>query len=266
MKILFTIATFALLQGCVTPQPLDARPPHTVDPYTTAKLDQIFSSLQAQRTTGAIAPSADTVSSALMGTPYQADTLIGSATVPEQLVVDLRHLDCFTFIDNVEALRRSSNNREYIKELVKLRYVQGKIDFSHRRHFFTDWAQGQDVQAQDVTADLGGMTNVVEKDLNIKNDGTSFIPGLSGVARSITYLPGKDVNSETVKNIKDGDYIGVYSDQPGLDVSHVGVFIRTANGPMFRNASSLSANRKVVDYPFMKFIANTPGIVVLRPI
>ncbi|MNJ28767.1 hypothetical protein D3C77_233140 [compost metagenome] len=265
MKKFFAIAVIACLQGCATPQHLNRQAPIAVDPYTTAKLDDIFSRAQAKPTTQVIAPGVEEISSALMDTPYQADTLIGSVTVPEQLVVDLRHLDCFTFIDNVEALRRSSNNQEYIKQLIKVRYAQGKVDFSHRRHFFTDWAQDRDAQAQDVTSDLGSVTKIVEKDLNIKADGTPFIPGLSGVSRRIAYIPGPVFNSETIKNIKDGDYIGVYSDLPGLDVSHVGVFIRTANGPVFRNASSRSMNRKVVDYPFVEFVAKVPGIVVLRP-
>ncbi|WP_146674791.1 N-acetylmuramoyl-L-alanine amidase-like domain-containing protein, partial [Salmonella enterica] len=32
----------------------------------------------------------------------------------------------------------------------------------------------------------------------------------------------------------------------------------------FRNASSLAANRKVVDTPFMEYMHSRPGIVVLR--
>jgi len=34
---------------------------------------------------------------------------------------------------------------------------------------------------------------------------------------------------------------------------------------MLRNASSLARNRKVVDSPFLEYVARTPGIVVLRP-
>ncbi len=38
----------------------------------------------------------------------------------------------------------------------------------------------------------------------------------------------------------------------------------TDKGPMLRNASSRKANEKVVDSPFMDYVAKTPGIIVLR--
>ncbi|WP_232233881.1 N-acetylmuramoyl-L-alanine amidase-like domain-containing protein, partial [Salmonella enterica] len=63
---------------------------------------------------------------------------------------------------------------------------------------------------------------------------------------------------------KNGDYIGVYSPLDGLDVSHVGIVVRHDEQVWFRNASSLAANRKVVDTPFMEYMHSRPGIVVLR--
>lgn len=50
----------------------------------------------------------------------------------------------------------------------------------------------------------------------------------------------------------------------GLDVSHTGIVIRAGDAVWFRNASSLSANRKVVDTPFLNYMRSKPGIVVLR--
>ncbi|HGY0255815.1 N-acetylmuramoyl-L-alanine amidase-like domain-containing protein, partial [Klebsiella pneumoniae] len=49
-----------------------------------------------------------------------------------------------------------------------------------------------------------------------------------------------------------------------LDVSHVGIIIKDHNNIWFRNASSLAKNRKVVDSPFIRYMATKPGIVVLR--
>ncbi|EBE4966290.1 DUF1460 domain-containing protein, partial [Salmonella enterica] len=50
----------------------------------------------------------------------------------------------------------------------------------------------------------------------------------------------------------------------GLDVSHVGIVVRHDGQVWFRNASSLAANRKVVDSPFLEYMRAKPGIVVLR--
>lgn len=44
------------------------------------------------------------VSSAFLGTPYQADTLIGGPGIPEVLVANFNGVDCFTLADYVEAL------------------------------------------------------------------------------------------------------------------------------------------------------------------
>lgn len=61
-----------------------------------------------------------------------------------------------------------------------------------------------------------------------------------------------------------GDYVGVYSLNEGLDVSHVGIVVRYDGRVWYRNASSLSANKKVVDTPFLEYMRQKPGIVVLR--
>ena len=52
--------------------------------------------------------------------------------------------------------------------------------------------------------------------------------------------------------MKTGDYVGVYSPLEGLDVSHVGIVVSDDGQVWFRNASSLAANRKVVDSPFLE--------------
>lgn len=65
-------------------------------------------------------------------------------------------------------------------------------------------------------------------------------------------------------NLKTGDYVGVYTQLEGLDVTHVGVVIRHDGQVWFRNASSLSANQKVIDTPLMEYAHAKPGIIVLR--
>ncbi len=66
--------------------------------------------------------------------------------------------------------------------------------------------------------------------------------------------------------LRTGDYVGAYADDGGLDVTHVGIFIDGPAGPVLRNASSLSADDKVVDSPLVDYLHTVPGIVVLRPL
>ncbi|RRZ89780.1 DUF1460 domain-containing protein [Erwinia sp. 198] len=204
------------------------------------------------------------VSEQFIGTPYRADTLIGSESQPEKLVVDLTGVDCFTFIDYVNALARATTKAEFYAALIKTRYVEGKITFQSRKHFFTDWAALPFRNAKDVTATVSPHYQQEIKYLNQKADGSKYLPGVEIHKRNIIWIPGKSVDRQTIANLKTGDFIGIYTDIAGLDVTHVGIFIASDLGPLFRNASSLSKNRKVVDSPFLEYVKNKPGIIVLR--
>ncbi|QIL18198.1 DUF1460 domain-containing protein [Salmonella enterica subsp. enterica serovar Adjame] len=204
------------------------------------------------------------VSSAFLGTPYQADTLIGGPGIPEVLVANFNGVDCFTLADYVEALARSDNQKSFLHNLARTRYAAGKVAYLSRRHFFSDWFAAAPRNARDVTPDISPDYVVVVKQLNHKPDGGEYIPGLGIHPRKINYIPGRAINQQVMNHLKNGDYIGVYSPLDGLDVSHVGIVVRHDEQVWFRNASSLAANRKVVDTPFMEYMHSRPGIVVLR--
>ncbi|WP_144897060.1 N-acetylmuramoyl-L-alanine amidase-like domain-containing protein, partial [Ochrobactrum sp. J50] len=72
------------------------------------------------------------------------------------------------------------------------------------------------------------------------------------------------IDNDVINNLHVGDYIGIYSPDYGMDVTHVGIYTKVNGVPTFRNASSLRANMKVVDSPFMDYVKNKPGIVVFR--
>ncbi|HGL4261383.1 N-acetylmuramoyl-L-alanine amidase-like domain-containing protein [Burkholderia dolosa] len=78
-------------------------------------------------------------------------------------------------------------------------------------------------------------------------------------------MPRGFVDDYVVSPLRTGNFIGIYAKADGLDVTHVGLFIDTPDGPMLRDASSKKANMKVVDSPFLEYAKHTPGIVVLRP-
>lgn len=204
------------------------------------------------------------VSSAFLGTPYQANTLIGGPSTPEALVVNFNGVDCFTLVDYVEALTRSRDQKTFLHNLVKTRYIGGDVKYLSRRHFFTDWFATKPRNARDVTPDISPDYVVVDKQLNRKSDGSEYIPGLGIHPRKINYIPGKAINEQVLSRLRTGDYIGVYSPLDGLDVSHVGIVVRHDGQVWYRNASSLAVNRKVVDSPFIEYMHSKPGIVVLR--
>ncbi|MFC9439211.1 DUF1460 domain-containing protein [Nocardia sp. NPDC057030] len=240
-------------------------PPVTIDGVTLEKIDAalaVRNGAPAGRSKGELL---ELVSRQFLGTPYGADMLIGSATQREQLVVDLRRVDCFTYLDYVEALSRSADKEQFLSNLVDTRYTGGQVDFLRRKHFFSDWVSTPRIAATDVTGAVSTGAMTVAKRLNAKGDGGTYLPGLPVVDRAITHIPSAAVNDSVIAGLRTGDYIGASSDEPGLDVTHVGIFIMTPNGPMFRNASSLAANNEVVDSPFLDYVHTVPGIVVYRP-
>ncbi|MBF6168067.1 DUF1460 domain-containing protein [Streptomyces gardneri] len=256
----------ALVCAAVSLPPAALGAPETVqlDDLTTRKLDELLS-LRAQAPASATrAELIELLSRPFLGTPYGANMLVGSATEPEQLVIDFRRVDCFTYLDYVEALSRSTDRTQFTTNLIETRYAGGRVDFRQRKHFFSDWAHTAKVAATDVTATLSAGAVTVAKQLNAKAGGGSYLPGLPVVDRAITYIPSAAVDQDVVSRLRTGDYVGAYTDQPGLDVTHVGIFVTTPAGPVFRNASSLAADNKVVDKPFAEYVRSTPGIVVLR--
>ncbi|WP_380183362.1 DUF1460 domain-containing protein [Kalamiella sp. sgz302252] len=262
-KHFLSVTLFLFLASCTgKPQDINVK----IDSASQQKLASI---LKNQVIPSAGEPDGERInriSAAFINTPYIANTLIGSQDKPEKLVVNLTGVDCFTFIDYVNALRHATDKNTFYSNLINTRYKEGKVDFFNRRHFFTDWAEQAPQNARDVTAQISPSYKVKVKFLNKKADGSEYLPGLGVQQREITYIPGKSVDQQVIDNLKTGDFIGIYTDLPGLDVTHVGLFIAGDSGPLLRNASSLKANMKVVDSPFVDYVKNKPGIIVLRPV
>ncbi len=205
----------------------------------------------------------DFISRRFLGVPYMASTLIGSPHDPEVFVINLEGVDCFTFIDYVEAMRLSRSFRLFREHLKRVRYRSATVSYQTRRHFFTDWLARRMVY--DATQGVAGKRAVtVRKALNEKEEGSSLLPGIRPVSRLITYIPAAEVVGEVVlSKLRTGDYVGIYSETAGLDVSHVGIFVKDQGKALFRHASLIE--KRVVDQDFAEYMSGKPGIVILRP-
>ena len=208
----------------------------------------------------------DFISEKFLDTPYEANTLVGTAAIPEKLTVHLAGLDCFTYIDYVEAARHSDSYTAFIETLEDIRYKQGAAAFQNRNHFFSDWVEYNSAYIRDVTKGVGGGAAVsVEKHLNQKKDGGVFLEGVPTVTRIITYIPTDTLTDTVIDNLRTGDYIGIYTDIDGLDVTHTGILIKRDGAVYLRHASSREAAQRVLDDDLLDYLKNKPGIVVYRP-
>jgi hypothetical protein len=213
-----------------------------------------------------IAKRIDFLSTQFLGVDYAESTLIGDKDTPEVFVINLRGIDCLTFIEYIEAMRLSDYFSAFESNLRKVRYKYGIVEFANRNHFFTDWIGHNAEFVYDATEEIGGKNTVkVLKSLNEKEDGSYILAGLQPVPREIIYIPSDSIDDSVLGNLRTGDYAGIYSPLKGLDVSHAGIIIKKDNSIYLRHASSLREHRKVVDQDFRDYMANKPGMIILRP-
>lgn len=206
------------------------------------------------------------ISGFFLNTEYRESTLIGSIDTKEELVINLSNVDCFTFIDYVEAMRLSKSYNEFIENLIRIRYKDGNISYTDRNHFFTDWIERNSIYVEDVTEKVGcGKAISIKKMLNLKKDGSVFLKGIDIKERNITYIPSYEISKDIKKQFRTGDYAGIYTEIKGLDVSHVGIIIKRMDRLLFRHASSSKNIRIVIDTEFEEYMHKKAGVIVLRP-
>jgi hypothetical protein len=213
-----------------------------------------------------LAKRVDFLSAQFLGIDYAESTLIGDKDAQEVFVVNLRGVDCLTFVEYIEAMRLSDSFSAFESNLIKVRYKYGIAEFANRNHFFTDWIEHNAEFVDDITENIGGENVVkVQKKLNEKEDSSYFLAGIQPVHREIIYIPSDSIDDSVSDNLRTGDYAGIYSRLEGLDVSHAGIIIKKDNSLFLRHASSHQDYRKVVDQDFIYYMTGKPGMIILRP-
>lgn len=220
------------------------------------------------------------------GTPYVASTL---EKEPERLVVNLREMDCTTFVETVLALVRTLRKDmlsfdAFCRQLQNIRYYNGTIDgYASRKHYFTDWIQANEQQGivTDCTRETGGvpwhihvsfMSEHPDKYKQLAADPAQVerirARETEINARQYTYIP-KDKIAEAAAQIRNGDILCFTTTIAGLDVSHTGYAYWKDGMLTFIHASSTA--RKVIINPrpladYAAGIRSNSGIRVARPL
>lgn len=195
------------------------------------------------------------VAKSFLGTEYVGFTLERDGD--ECLVLNLRGLDCTTYLENVVALSRlikqgKTSFEDYAKELIYIRYRGGKLNlYPSRLHYFTDWLYDNEKKGivMDITKDLGGvefdkeinfMTQNRDKYKQLSNDEyfvktQIFEQNLS--SHQFYYIPETDIERIETK-IHNGDLIAITSTVDGLDIAHVTIAIHQNSRLHIIHASS----------------------------
>jgi hypothetical protein len=220
-----------------------------------------------------------------VGTPYAPGTL--EVEGPERLVVNLRELDCVTYVESVLALARviragTPDYGSYQRELARIRYRGGTLDgYASRLHYFSEWISDNEAKGivRDVTAEIRGrprpgrigfMTARREAYRQLGDPAVAAAierieARLSGVTRY--YIPQESI-AALESLIRDGDIIAATSTLEGLDVAHTGFAVRVAGRVHLMHAPLAGGVVEISRQPLaerIRGIATQDGIMVARP-
>lgn len=219
-------------------------------------------------------------------TPYVASTLEKD---PERLVVNLREMDCTTFVENCVALTQTMQEQQpsfenFCRNLRQLRYRDGKIcSYADRLHYFSDWIyeNEQKGKVKDVTRILGG--EPYRMNVHFMSEHPEHYPALQShpdrrqairdleqaiSARDIYAMIPTDQIAACSQGMKNGDIVCFVTRMKGLDISHLGILCRQGTEWRFIHASS-SVGKVIVDAhslaEYTKNVRTTVGLMIVRP-
>lgn len=225
----------------------------------------------------------------LRGIPYVAKTL--EKNDRERLVVNIRQLDCTTYVENVVAMylcvkSGKTDFSSYCRQLQAIRYQGATVAYTHRLHYFSSWIDENTRcgRVEEVSSpnppfsatqkpQIDYMTKHTEqypmlvKNPTWTNDIRRMEQSLAG--RTYRYIPKSAIKNTRLlrKTIHDGDIIAIATKKQGLDTSHIGIAVWHKDGLHLLNASMI--RKKVVEepktlYAYMQEHPSQLGIRIIR--
>jgi len=219
-----------------------------------------------------------------MDTPYVGKTLEDDSE--EQLRINLRELDCVTFVENVVALYLMLQGdkhtfSDFCRILQQIRYRDGIIDgYLSRLHYFSDWLDNNR-QKEIVSLPAIQGCSSFSPETSFMSTHCDAYPALKtnpewcrqivDIEKNINqlnfcYIPKEQlINCE--KYLQPGDIIGITTHVKGLDVSHTGLVLVQNGKAYLLHASSEMKKVVVSDETLHDYLANRKnhsGILVSR--
>jgi hypothetical protein len=195
---------------------------------------------------GDIGQRIDFISRALLGTRYQAHTLIGGPRRKEQFVLRDDAFDCVTYCEAVLAAAMANDFAEYPGILRRIRYAQAEVRWAERNHDFAQWSRR--IVENNLCRPVGIQpSTTVEKTLI----GSGL--GRRHYRFAATATPALMASR---KALQAGDVIGFVSRRAELDYFHTGFIAFNRQGALLLRHASQS-HGKVVNEDMASFVAAT---------
>ncbi len=229
-----------------------------------------------------------------VGTAYVPRTL--EVEGPERLVVNLRELDCVTFVENVIALGRLVHLRdrsmlddeerlraEYRRLLTEIRYRGGALDgYPSRLHYFSEWIADNAARGlvRDISRELGGVADATVIDFMSTHPEAyrqlsepALVEEIADAEARLSARPryyiGEDHIEGAASGILPGDIIAATSTVSGLDVAHTGLALVRDGDVFLLHAPLVGSAVQVSEVPLaerVRRIEGQDGIMVARPL
>ena len=194
-----------------------------------------------------------------VGTAYQ-DGPLGegpTGTYDTDPLVDLKRVDCVTYVEQSVALASGASYPEALDSLRAIRYKDGKADFESRNHFMiSDWIRNNPY-CIDVTRQLGVETRSVVRTIS-KKDFFELVkaPGLGQDTPdeevTLHYVPS-ETTGDALDALPGPSLIVFVGKVDWLFALHCGVLLRDDNDePLLYHASSKAG--KVVGVPLDQYM------------
>ena len=226
------------------------------------------------------------VGSFFLETPYVAHTL---ETGEEQLVINLREMDCTTFAENCLAISRTIKSgrhtfEQFCSELQDIRYRDGLIDgYPSRLHYFCDWIFNN--MEKNLIKDMseGIAQTPFPKEINFMSthpgsymqlkDSIPLVDRIAIQEKEITsrkmfYIPETRI-AEVESKLMDGDIAGITTELDGIAIQHVVILIRQEGRIHIMHASSKAEKVVVSEITLEEYLLNSKsasGIMLARPL
>jgi hypothetical protein len=268
--------------------PADTSAPALTAPDRAADSILVLERLAAARTqrldTLAMGALVAALGRTFVGTPYVPQTL--DPPGPERLVVNLRALDCVTFVENVLALARTVRARggfaEFVRELERIRYRTGTLaGYPSRLHYFSEWIAANEEKGlvREVTRALGGVRDPepigfmsAHRSAYWQLADDSVLAEIRALEERLAARPRWYVPEERIEavsgRIEEGDIIAATSTLPGLDVAHTGIAVREGGRLHLMHAPLVGDSVEISAQPLAQRILRIErqdGIMVARP-
>lgn len=225
----------------------------------------------------------------LKSVPYVGQTLENRNK--EHLVVNLRQLDCTTYVETVLALYLCIKNNktsfnDFCNYLKSIRYKDGKVSYATRLHYFSYWIEQNEHKkiVKEIVPSDTSLVRTKRYDIHYMSHNPNKYPALvhnkslikeiscmeeKFDKKSYRYIPKENLKyPEQLKSvIHDGDILAIVTNKKGLDISHIGFAIWHNGNLHLLNASSI--HKKVVEekktlYQYMMQQRSQIGIRIVR--